>query len=147
MARDSRPGPAIRSTQRYWMPRRASSIESTQPTAPPPTMRTGISLLIMIDRPSLISHRTSSIGPPVSTPLSQRVDHCACLVERFQILVLRVRVGDDASPGAEVDSAILKHRCPDRDIGVELSRHAPVANRAAVDTTPRRLQLRDDLHR
>src|SRR5262245_39535960 len=44
MARDSRPGPAMRSMQRYSMPRRASSIESTQPTAPPPTMRTGTSL-------------------------------------------------------------------------------------------------------
>src|SRR6058998_1087325 len=49
MARDSRPGPGMRSIHRYSTPRRANSIDNTHAAAPPPTINTGTSVMLGIE--------------------------------------------------------------------------------------------------
>ena len=90
MARDSRPGPGMRSMQRYSTPRRASSMESTHPTAPPPTIRTGISLAVAMRHeqfrasPESQPRRTFASSGGV-TPASSSVQRVSAEIKRSRM--------------------------------------------------------------
>src|SRR6185437_10120022 len=76
-----------------------------------------------------------------------RAQHGHRLVAAFGVLGRRLGVGDDAGSGLDVRDAVAQQCSADRDGGVRVSGEVQVADTAAVQATPGRFQLVDDLHR
>src|SRR5262245_55628942 len=68
------------------------------------------------------------------------------LVQRLLVFALRVRVGDDAAADRELHPAAARGERADQDARVHRAVEADEAERAAVRSPDRGLQLRDDLH-
>ena len=67
-------------------------------------------------------------------------------MEGLLILVIDLRVGDDAAAGPDIQPALLCQQGADGDAGVHPAMHADIADAAAVAIAPVRLELFDDLH-
>ena len=62
-------------------------------------------------------------------------------------LALRDALGHDPRPGVDVRLAVLEHRAPDRDRGVEVAVVAEIAHGATIQAAPLALGGGDQLHR
>src|SRR5690606_15408750 len=69
------------------------------------------------------------------------------LVETFLILGVDARVRDDAATSPCVEPIAAPDERTDRDVQVEIAVEADVADRPAIDASPLRLELLDDLNR
>ena len=104
-------------------------------------------------RPSLCGRGSATDPPGPATPAPRpgrqldRPAHRRRLVLGLLELALRHAAGDDPGAGVDVGHAVLEHRAPDRDRGVEVAVIAEIADGAAVEPAPLALRRGDELHR
>src|SRR2546425_4480465 len=92
------------------------------------------------------SSHTEAVRRHLHAVVREGLRMSAELVERFAVLRLRVRVGDDAAAHREIGRLADDRRGADRDVPVDGAIPGDVADRARVDAAAVRLESLDDLH-
>src|SRR2546428_317299 len=92
------------------------------------------------------SSHTEAVRRHLHAVVREGLGVSAELVERFAVLRLRVRVGDDPAADREIGCLADDRRGADRDVPVDRAIPGDVADRARVDAAPMRLEPPDELH-